>query len=133
MDYYRKIDGYIDRLVQAAGPETDVVILSDHGAGPLFKDVFLNEWLRQQGYLALEQEVASYRGYRSILARLGITRRGISAFLQKRGLGRLETWLTERLGDLVFILPRTPWQFPTSIDCAPRLTALVIRDRVYQS
>jgi predicted AlkP superfamily phosphohydrolase/phosphomutase len=32
--YYKKIDGYIGRLVEAAGPETIVMVVSDHGFGP---------------------------------------------------------------------------------------------------
>lgn len=51
-DYYRRIEQGIQKLLGAMGPETDLVILSDHGFGPLHTDVYLNRVLSSLGYLA---------------------------------------------------------------------------------
>ncbi len=32
-----------------------LIIVSDHGFGPLYKDVYLNQWLLEQGYLAVKR------------------------------------------------------------------------------
>jgi predicted AlkP superfamily phosphohydrolase/phosphomutase len=52
LDYYRQLDRNIERLITAAGPETDVLMVSDHGFGPTTEIVYLNEWLARRGYLA---------------------------------------------------------------------------------
>jgi len=51
LDFYRKLDQNIDRMVITAGPETDVIITSDHGFGPTDEVVYINEWLAREGYL----------------------------------------------------------------------------------
>jgi predicted AlkP superfamily phosphohydrolase/phosphomutase len=52
--YYEKIDRCIAELVEAAGQDCSVIIVSDHGAGPSRKTLFINRWLIQQGFLALK-------------------------------------------------------------------------------
>lgn len=51
VDFYRRMDDNIRRLVEAAGPDTNVLVTSDHGFGPTDEIVYLNEWLAQKGYL----------------------------------------------------------------------------------
>lgn len=51
LDHYRELDGIIERLVELAGPDTNVVLTSDHGFGTTTEIVYLNEWLSRQGYL----------------------------------------------------------------------------------
>jgi predicted AlkP superfamily phosphohydrolase/phosphomutase len=47
---YRTLDGAVTQLA-AARPDSDVLIVSDHGAGPLRGAINLNGWLAQEGYL----------------------------------------------------------------------------------
>jgi predicted AlkP superfamily phosphohydrolase/phosphomutase len=120
-DFYQKIDTCIGELIEAAGQNTNVLILSDHGAGPLYKDVFLNEWLRQSGYLSVVNsglnQTAQLIGSRRLLARLGLTRSGVSMFLRRNHLGRVERWIKDLLGDRIELLPRTQRaDFPEAID-----------------
>ncbi len=107
LDYYRKVDTIIGEFVQAAGPDTTTIILSDHGAGPLYRDVFLNEWLRQTGFLATKSSVPQIGMARGMFARVGLTRTNISATLRRLRLGKVEQWLKDRLGDRIEWLPRT--------------------------
>lgn len=52
-DYYVYVDGLLGRLVERAGPDTAVFVVSDHGAKAM-KGVFsLNQWLAERGYLVL--------------------------------------------------------------------------------
>ena len=50
-EVYRILDERLGRLLEWLGPGHDVVIVSDHGAGPLHGVVNLNAWLASQGYL----------------------------------------------------------------------------------
>jgi len=51
LSFYRALDATLARLCTLAGPETTVILTSDHGFGPTTEIVFLNEWLAQHGYL----------------------------------------------------------------------------------
>lgn len=57
LDYYRHLDRNIARLLDAAGPGTDVILTSDHGFGPTEEIVYLNEWLARNGYLKWSEQV----------------------------------------------------------------------------
>ncbi len=117
LDYYQNLDTAIGKLVDAAGPDTTTLILSDHGMGPLYKDVLLNEWLRQNGYLETISSQAQLHGSSRILASLGLTRTNISSTLRRTGLGSLENRIKDLLGDRIEILPRTPRaDFPDAIN-----------------
>jgi predicted AlkP superfamily phosphohydrolase/phosphomutase len=98
-DYYRKIDGWLGRFLAAVDEETDVIVVSDHGSGPLYKDVSLNEWLRQAGFLHVKSGPSAGSDPKQLLARLGITRQGISKLLRRSGLGRVERWIKDLLGE----------------------------------
>jgi predicted AlkP superfamily phosphohydrolase/phosphomutase len=85
--------------------------------GPLYKDVLLNEWLRQSSYLTTYSPEAHLQGTNRLFAGLGLTRSNISSTLRRVGLGSLETWIKDILGDRIEILPRTPRaDFPDAID-----------------
>lgn len=55
---YERLDAALGRIVAAAGPDAAVGIVSDHGAGPLTRAVFLNRWLMDQGLLVLSGDLA---------------------------------------------------------------------------
>jgi len=50
-DFYARMDNNIRRMVEAAGPETNILITSDHGFGPTTEIFYVNEWLARHGYL----------------------------------------------------------------------------------
>lgn len=53
IDYYKYLDERIGRLIESAGEDTMILVVSDHGAKRM-KGVFcINEWLIEQGDLAL--------------------------------------------------------------------------------
>lgn len=52
LDFYRRLDRVLAQLVALAGPETTVVIASDHGFGATTEVFHINAWLAAHGYLA---------------------------------------------------------------------------------
>ncbi len=117
LEYYQKVDTAIGELVETSGPDTNMMLLSDHGTGPLYKVVYLNEWLRHNNWLALQDPKHLQSRSRLWLARLGITRSNISAILRRYKLGRVERWIKDMLGDKIEALPKTRLaQYPDAID-----------------
>ena len=52
---YEQADGIIGELMSGLGADDTLVVLSDHGAGPLHGTVHLNKWLREEGYLVMRR------------------------------------------------------------------------------
>lgn len=59
--FWKKIDGMIGRLIDRAGPDTNIWILSDHGFGTNDKVFKLNAWLERNGYLVRKDSRLSPR------------------------------------------------------------------------
>ena len=53
---YRYCDQRLGELIADAGPETTVLVVSDHGMQRLDGRVYLNRWLMEHGYLHLKKE-----------------------------------------------------------------------------
>jgi len=51
LDYFRQLDGFIEKLVTAAGPEVQVFLASDHGFTATTEVVRINSYLHEKGYL----------------------------------------------------------------------------------
>jgi predicted AlkP superfamily phosphohydrolase/phosphomutase len=77
-EVYRLMDSAVGELLSSLADESTVVmIVSDHGFGPLKKAFFLNQWLREHGFLChVEKEHA---GASSLLGAgvNGMLRRGV--------------------------------------------------------
>ncbi|MGQ9569931.1 MAG: alkaline phosphatase family protein [Thermodesulfovibrionales bacterium] len=58
---YIKMDSVLSELVSKLPQETTILIMSDHGAGPCYKAVFINKWLEEKGLLSYE--VSKRRNY----------------------------------------------------------------------
>lgn len=55
-EVYRRVDEQLGELLAHLPPETTLLIMSDHGNGPLSeRAVYLNAWLREQGLLSLKE------------------------------------------------------------------------------
>lgn len=52
-DIYQKVDAAIGRVMERIGPDTPLVVMSDHGFTSYRYKVHLNAWLARQGYLSL--------------------------------------------------------------------------------
>jgi predicted AlkP superfamily phosphohydrolase/phosphomutase len=58
-DYYRMIDEQIGSLLELVGPETAVLVASDHGAKKMDGGICINEWLIREKLLALGSSPAA--------------------------------------------------------------------------
>jgi predicted AlkP superfamily phosphohydrolase/phosphomutase len=62
-DFYRYLDARIGRLLEKCGPETTLLVVSDHGARPLLGGVRVNELLRRAGWLVSKREPDTERAF----------------------------------------------------------------------
>lgn len=51
--FYERIDGFLGEMEERLDGDTELIVLSDHGFCTLKKEVFLNRWLEDHGYLQL--------------------------------------------------------------------------------
>jgi predicted AlkP superfamily phosphohydrolase/phosphomutase len=54
-DIYKKIDEFLGKLGDRLGQDSTIIIVSDHGHGPWYKQLSLNRWLTMQGLLKVER------------------------------------------------------------------------------
>jgi len=59
LEAYQAVDQAVGNLVQAAGADATVLLLSDHGFAPCARAFLPNAWLEQQGLLARRQDAAA--------------------------------------------------------------------------
>jgi len=52
-DYYEAVDRHVGRLIERVGDETAVLVLSDHGARGMIGGICVNQWLINEGFLAI--------------------------------------------------------------------------------
>jgi predicted AlkP superfamily phosphohydrolase/phosphomutase len=90
-NFYRKVDSYVGQVLEFADKDTTVMMMSDHGMGPLYGAFNVNVWLKKKGYLVLKKNAQSR--VRSTLFNLGMNPRNIYKGLTKVGLG----WLAWKL------------------------------------
>ena len=92
---YERVDKYIGQYLDSIGGEKSVVIMSDHGAGPYYKVVYIDKWLEQKGFLSYRKGSNSLRQHAS-RSLLEFTK---SAYLQlRKHLPRdIKDWLKGKL------------------------------------
>ncbi|MFH1313432.1 MAG: alkaline phosphatase family protein [Candidatus Eisenbacteria bacterium] len=86
-DFYRLMDEIIGNLVEAAGDEASVVIVSDHGHGPLHRFIHANNLLLESGLMKVKKNPASRMKY--LLFKAGLTPLNVYKAGNALGLGRL--------------------------------------------
>jgi predicted AlkP superfamily phosphohydrolase/phosphomutase len=73
---YRLMDEHLGHLMKVIGKDTAMIVLSDHGFGPISHKFHINRWLIEQGFMVLK----SFSGLRYD---------PLTVVLEKLGLGRL--------------------------------------------
>jgi predicted AlkP superfamily phosphohydrolase/phosphomutase len=87
LEFHRKVDADVGRLLAEAGPDTMVVIMSDHGFGPVHSFFLINNWLAQAGLLRFKRN--PWTRFKHLLFRLGYTPLQMFRIVRALGLGRL--------------------------------------------
>ncbi|HID63217.1 MAG TPA: hypothetical protein EYP49_10820, partial [Anaerolineae bacterium] len=73
--YYTRLDEIVGELVERAGEDVTVIVMSDHGMGPTHtKRVHCNNWLYQRGWLSARTESVRITNPDGWLRRLGLPR-----------------------------------------------------------
>lgn len=117
---YEESDALVGRMLEAAGDDTVVLVVSDHGVKPLKARVFVNEILKDLGLLHLHPEPGTAR----TLARAGITRERVKGALHSLGV----------LNALRAVLPRRVWKLQAHLKPATEKRLVDVdmgRTRVY--
>jgi len=80
---YVAADEGLGELLEAVPEDTTVLVLSDHGFGPRLGTFAINEWFREQGFLALQRS----RGWslRTFLARRNVTLHSLKRVFDRLG------------------------------------------------
>lgn len=52
--YYRMVDGFMGSVMEEYG-DSNVIMVSDHGFGPLIKKIYVNQWLKEKGFLSMSE------------------------------------------------------------------------------
>jgi predicted AlkP superfamily phosphohydrolase/phosphomutase len=89
-DFYSRIDGFIGDLNRSL-PDVPIVILSDHGHGPLYRFIHANNLLLESGLMCVRRDIRSWAKY--VLFRAGLTPLNVYRAGNALGLGRLRMGL----------------------------------------
>ena len=61
LDYYNRVDRFLEKVITAffgsGGAEEDLYLLSDHGFTGIEREVYLNAWLEEEGFLTFNRPV----------------------------------------------------------------------------
>jgi predicted AlkP superfamily phosphohydrolase/phosphomutase len=70
LDHYKLMDSILAELMEIAGQTCNVLVVSDHGFAGAVKRFYLNNWLREKGYLAAKK--ARGRNISKMLRRIAL-------------------------------------------------------------
>lgn len=85
--FHRKVDDDVGRLVAEAGPDSLVMVMSDHGFGPVHSFFLTNNWLVSLGLLRFKRSPGT--ALKRLLFRLGYTPLHMFRLARALGLGHL--------------------------------------------
>ncbi|MCA9975205.1 MAG: alkaline phosphatase family protein, partial [Anaerolineales bacterium] len=86
-DGYALVDEYIGRLMAKLPPDTGVIVMSDHGFGPLLNMVNLNVFFMQKGLLKLKRD--PWTQLKAFAFRYGLTPSAAYQWIARLGLQNL--------------------------------------------
>jgi predicted AlkP superfamily phosphohydrolase/phosphomutase len=94
--HYQYIDGKLADILARLDERTVIILMSDHGAGPFHKYIYMNNWLKRWGLLRMKGGAVNWlkRG----LFSLGVTPISVYNLMLKLGLGGLKGQVTKGKG-----------------------------------
>jgi predicted AlkP superfamily phosphohydrolase/phosphomutase len=82
--FYVWLDAIVGELIERAGPDSTVLVMSDHGMGPTYsRRLHCNNWLRRHGWLAAKSTSAGLANADSWLQRLGLPRDKVGRIIRR--------------------------------------------------
>jgi predicted AlkP superfamily phosphohydrolase/phosphomutase len=85
--FHRKVDADVGRLLSEVDSDTLVVVMSDHGFGPVHSFFLTNNWLVSAGLLQFKKSAGTR--FKRALFRLGFTPLRMFRIVKALGLGKL--------------------------------------------
>jgi len=70
-EVYEEMDRALGEVRRSIAPQDDLIVLSDHGFGPVYHAVYMNNWLLERKYLSLKKTWGTR--FRRQLFRVGVT------------------------------------------------------------
>lgn len=89
---YQMVDAAIEELETLLGDDVTLLVISDHGAGPIRRSIYLNEWLRTNGWLAYDERITR-AGKRVISTGMDAVRKAMKRYLPRQ----IKDWLKQGL------------------------------------
>ncbi len=86
--YFHRVDEIVGQLIEGAGNNAQVWVVSDHGFGPAHKYCSFNLWLLEEGFLQLKRDARTR--IKKAMFKLGITPENAFKIVKKLPLGRLK-------------------------------------------
>ena len=105
--FYSQLDEYLAHLIRAAGEDTLVILISDHGFGPATHFFHVNNWLLREGFLVPRRNPTS--SMKHALFRMGFTPMNTFRALTFLRLGWLRRYV--RFGRLYRLARRLYFSF----------------------
>ena len=87
LDVHRRVDSGIEKLLAQCDSRTTVIVMSDHGMGPTYAHVNLNNWLLHEGFMHWRQNWKTT--LRRALYAIGLSPMAIYRWLPRRIVRRL--------------------------------------------
>ncbi len=101
-DFFVSLDAWIGDLLEAAGPDVNFVVVSDHGFGPVERAVYFNKWLADEGLLSIgSRSPDSLVRWKRVMNAVGIRRSTLSAVGRAVGLSKVVDAHVQRLNPFV--------------------------------
>lgn len=85
LDYFIKLDETLNELIQASR-QANIMLMSDHGFGPIYRFFNVNTWLLKLGYLKLKRSPSCQ--FRYLLFKTGFNYSVLANWILKLGLGK---------------------------------------------
>jgi predicted AlkP superfamily phosphohydrolase/phosphomutase len=98
---YKRIDGILEELLHRLPKETTVCLMSDHGFGSKVKNVHLNQWLRESGFLDIKKDNVRSKG------RMTVGRTSLERAFTRLGLEKAARLLPGRCRRFPLPAPRS--------------------------
>ncbi len=74
-EHYKKLDESIGIIREEIGEDTALIVISDHGFKEMGTEIYLNYWMKEQGYLVTDVN-------ESLLCKLGLTQQRLAPVLR---------------------------------------------------
>ncbi|MCI4626023.1 MAG: alkaline phosphatase family protein [Candidatus Magnetoovum sp. WYHC-5] len=100
--FYEKLDSYLQEILKLIGIGGTLIVMSDHGCGPLKRFFYINRWLKQEGFLTLKTNVSFKK------QTVEIRKKPIETLMERVGLPFINSLLPDfiKRKNLPYIVPK---------------------------